>query len=98
MNREADVVIVGLGAAGGIAAHVLTRAGLDGVALEAGPRLDSSAMTLDEIRNDVRNWMAEPKSRGEVPTWRLDGAQVTDMLMVNAVGGTSIHYHAWSLR
>src|SRR3954454_25156730 len=98
MNRETDVVIVGLGAAGGIAAHVLTRAGLDVVALEAGPRLDPGSMSLDEIRNDARSWMSEPKSRGELPTWRLDGAQVTDMLMVNAVGGTSIHYHAWSLR
>ena len=55
-------------------------------------------MTLDEIRNDARNWMSEPKSRGEVPTWRLDGSQVTEMLMVNGVGGTSVHYHAWSLR
>ena len=98
MEREADVAIVGLGAAGGIAAHVLTRAGLDVVALEAGPRLAASQMTLDEIRNDARNWMSEPKSRGEVPTWRLDGSQVTEMLMVNGVGGTSVHYHAWSLR
>jgi gluconate 2-dehydrogenase alpha chain len=98
MERDADVAIVGLGAAGGIAAHVLTRAGLDVVALEAGPRLTGSQMTLDEIRNDARNWMSEPKSRGEVPTWRLDGSQVTEMLMVNGVGGTSVHYHAWSLR
>jgi gluconate 2-dehydrogenase alpha chain len=98
MEREADVVIVGLGAAGGIAAHVLTRAGLDVVALEAGPRLYASQMTMDEVRNDGRGWMSEPKSRGEVPTWRLDGSRVTEMLMVNAVGGTSIHYHAWSLR
>ena len=98
MERDADVAIVGLGAAGGIAAHVLTDAGLDVVALEAGPRLSASDMTMDEVRNEAHQWMSEPKSRGEVPTWRLDGSQVTEMLMVNAVGGTSIHYHAWSLR
>ena len=66
---ETDVVIVGLGAAGGIAAHVLTRAGLDVVALEAGPRLDPSMMAQDEIRNDVRSWLAEPLSR----PWRKPG-------------------------
>jgi choline dehydrogenase-like flavoprotein len=32
-----DVCIIGLGAAGGVAAHVLTAAGLDVVGLEAGP-------------------------------------------------------------
>ena len=99
----ADVVLVGLGAAGGIAADVLTRAGLNVVALEAGPRLDPGEMTLDEIRNDVRSWMSEPKARHEVPTLRTSPAgpaQPTPwpMLMVNAVGGTTLHYPALSIR
>ncbi len=68
----ADVVLVGIGAACGIAAHVLTAAGLEVVALEAGPRLDPSMMTLDEIRNDVRSWLTEPKAMHEIPTWRHD--------------------------
>ena len=37
-SDDPDVVIVGLGAGGSIAAHVLTEAGLRVVALEAGPR------------------------------------------------------------
>ena len=67
-----DVLIIGLGGAGGIAADVLTRAGLEVVALEAGPRRAPADMTLDELRNDVHAWLAEPKARGELPTWRAD--------------------------
>ena len=69
----ADVVLVGLGGAGGIAAQVLTGAGLDVVALEAGPRLGPGSMTFDELRNDVHGWLSDPKSRHEVPTQRFDG-------------------------
>ena len=36
--KKTDVVIIGLGAAGGYAALPLARAGLDLVGLEAGPR------------------------------------------------------------
>jgi gluconate 2-dehydrogenase alpha chain len=98
-----EVVLIGLGAAGGIAAHVLTAAGVEVVALEAGPRLDPSAMTLDEVRNDVRGWLSRPKSMHEVPTWRADdttpaGPSPWPMLMVNAVGGSTVHYPGLSAR
>ncbi len=101
--RDVDVVLIGLGAAGGIAAHVLTEAGMEVVALEAGPRVDASMMTLDEIRNDVRSWLSRPKSAGEIPTWRTDPSEPSvpspwPMLMVNAVGGTTVHYDCASLR
>ena len=98
-----DVVLVGLGGAGGIAAHVLTEAGLEVVALEAGRRLDAGLMALDEIRNDVRDWMAEPKARHELPTFRQGAAAATvpapwPTLMVNAVGGSTVHYPGLSIR
>ena len=70
----ADVAIVGLGAAGGIAAHVLTQAGLDVVGLEAGPRLTHDDFALDEIRMEVRAALAEPKALHEQPTWRDDAS------------------------
>ena len=60
-------MIVGLGAAGSIAAHVLTRAGLRVVALEAGPRREREEMTLDELRNEIDHWLCAPKSAGELP-------------------------------
>jgi gluconate 2-dehydrogenase alpha chain len=98
-----DVALVGLGAAGGIAAHVLTEAGLEVVALEAGPRLDASLMTSDEIRNDVRGWLSQPKAMHEIPTWRSSGSEAAGpspwpMLMVNAVGGSTVHYPGLSIR
>jgi choline dehydrogenase-like flavoprotein len=65
-----DVVLVGLGAANAIAADLLTAAGLDVTALEAGPHRRAEEMTLDEVRNDVRQWLAEPKAAHEQPVWR----------------------------
>jgi gluconate 2-dehydrogenase alpha chain len=100
---EADVAIVGLGAAGGIAAHVLTAAGLDVVGLEAGPRLTRDDHAFDEIRNDARAWLARPKALHEQPTWREDdsveaGPSPWPTLMMNAVGGTTVHYDGLSIR
>jgi gluconate 2-dehydrogenase alpha chain len=98
-----DVALIGLGGAGGIAAQVLTEAGLEVTALEAGPRLAPAAMALDELRNDVHEWLAAPKAHGEQPTWRSDataaaGPSPWPMLMVNAVGGSTVHYPGLSAR
>ena len=54
--RETDVVIVGLGAAGGVAAYPLAEAGLNVVGLEAGTWLDQRDFAPDEIRNNYRDW------------------------------------------
>lgn len=101
--QAADVVLVGLGAAGGIAAHVLTKAGLEVVALEAGPRVDARTVVFDEIGNDVRDRLSQPKALHEVPTWRPDesaaaAAAPWPVLMVNAVGGSTLHYPGLSAR
>src|SRR5262245_16664244 len=98
-----DVAIVGLGAAGGVAAHVLTEAGLDVAGIEAGPRMSSDDFRFDELHNDVHAHLSQPKAAHEVPTWRSDpdaaaGPSPWAMLMVNAVGGTSVHYEAMSFR
>jgi gluconate 2-dehydrogenase alpha chain len=82
---------------------VLAQAGLRVVALEAGPRLDASMMTLDEVRNDVREWLSQPKAAHERPTLRAhvgEDAVPTPWAtaMVNGVGGTTVHYAAVSPR
>ena len=53
---KTDVVIVGMGAAGGVAALPLTNAGLKVVGLEAGGWLNPRDFAPDELRNNNRNW------------------------------------------
>src|SRR5207244_12717307 len=52
--KETDVVIVGLGAAGGVAALPLAQAGLDVIGLEAGTWLTRKDFEPDELRNNYR--------------------------------------------
>jgi gluconate 2-dehydrogenase alpha chain len=99
----ADVVIVGLGAAGGIAALPLAQAGLDLVGLEAGTRLTRRDFAPDEIRNNVRDWpQAVQKANHEIPTHRPNPDTSTTRAashpMMNGVGGTTLHYWAQSWR
>jgi gluconate 2-dehydrogenase alpha chain len=98
-----DVVVVGLGAAGGVAVHPLTEAGLDVVGLEAGTWLDRRDFAPDEIRNNVRDWpMLVKKTEQERPTSRATASQTANQIgnhpMMNAVGGTTLHYWAQSWR
>jgi gluconate 2-dehydrogenase alpha chain len=95
--KKTEVLIIGLGAAGGYASLALARAGVKTVALEAGPRWNGLDFPMDEIRNDVRHFMSQPKFAQEIPTARADSNSVADrsgpaILMMNGVGGTSIHY------
>jgi gluconate 2-dehydrogenase alpha chain len=95
--KKTEVLIIGLGAAGGYASLPLARAGTKTIALEAGPRWNALDFPMDELRNDVRNFMSQIKFAKEVPTARPDSNSVADhsgiaILMMNGVGGTSIHY------
>ena len=101
--RETDVVIVGMGAAGGVAALPLAEAGLSVVGLEAGTWLDQRDFAPDEIRNNYRDWpMLVKKAEQERPTSRATSATTANQIgshpMMNAVGGTTLHYWAQSWR
>jgi len=102
--KPVDVAVVGLGAAGGVAVLPLARAGLKVAGIEAGTWLDPHKdYHADEIYNNVRGLVTTvPKAKREVPTFRTspDAAarQGANAPMMNAVGGTSIHYHAQSWR
>lgn len=102
--KKRDVVIVGLGAAGGVAALPLARAGLDVVGLEAGTWLTPEDFAPDELRNNVRGWpQAVQKANREIPTHRPNASapyspRAAVHPMMNAVGGTTLHYWGQSWR
>jgi len=101
---KADVCIIGVGGTGGIAAYVLANAGLNVVGLEAGPVLTKEDFPMNELSSRAgRNSMGDIKANKEIPTWRPNAN--TDAVragsihpMMNAVGGTTIHWCAQSWR
>ena len=103
--KTTDVVIVGLGAAGGVAALPLAQAGLEVVGLEAGTWLRRDDFAPDELRNNFRGWpQSVQKANREVPTHRPErhrapySPRPAIHPMMNAVGGTTLHYWAQSWR
>src|SRR6266436_9276287 len=69
--KGTDVVIIGLGAVGGVAALPLARAGLDVIGIEAGSWLTARDFAPDELRNNFRGWpQAAQKANSEIPTHR----------------------------
>ena len=101
---KTDVVVIGLGAAGGLAVLPLARAGLKIVGLEAGGWFQPKDHLPDEIRNNVRHWPhSVQKVNQEIPTARVgrDGPSLPRPAyhpMMNGVGGTSLHYWGQSWR
>src|SRR5205085_10977486 len=93
--KDTDVVIVGLGAAGGVAALPLAQAGLEVIGLEAGTWLTRRDFAPDGLRNNFRGWpQGVQKANQEIPTARATastpaGPRGTIHPMQNAVGGTS---------
>jgi len=102
--KGTDVVIIGLGAAGGVAALPLAQAGLEVIGLEAGSLMTRKDFAPDEIRNNVRGWPhGVQKANQEIPTSRATasaqtGPRGTIHPMQNGVGGTTLHYWAQSWR
>ena len=99
-----DVCIIGLGAAGGVAAHVLTEAGLDVVGLEAGPHWANADFPPDELTMYNRRNTLGAKFNAELQTLRDDEHSPTRPadyslgMMMNGVGGGSVHWGAWARR
>ena len=79
---EADVVVVGAGAGGGVVAAELTRAGRAVLVVEAGPLVDETTLPLDELDAFSRLYL----NHGLLTTW--DGA--VTMLSGSAVGGGTL--------
>ncbi|GAP55793.1 gluconate 2-dehydrogenase [Arthrobacter sp. Hiyo6] len=100
MTEEVDVLLVGVGAMGGLSAQVFAEAGLSVVGLEAGPFRPLDEFLPDELEHAyyTRGGLG-PKFQQETPRWREtadeeDSREATFSLgrMVNGVGGSAGHY------
>src|SRR5204863_2316760 len=76
--KETDVVVIGLGMAGGVAVLPLAQAGIEVIGLEAGSWLTRRDFAPDELRNNFRGWpLAGHETDGEAPTVRATAAAPT---------------------
>ena len=104
-SEIADIILVGLGAMGGIVAPVFAKAGLKVVAIETGPWRTNSDYLPDELGATYycRANMGSKFMR-ETPRWRRNADEPTQEAtfslgrMMNSVGGSVIHYGAWLRR
>jgi gluconate 2-dehydrogenase alpha chain len=101
-TEKTDVVIVGAGAAGGILAAELCKAGMKVVALERGPRLTTADFSpQDELRYFQRQDL-RPDIKRQPVTWRPNANARARPLPTqsygNQAGGGTVHYGAVSWR
>ena len=101
-TEKTDVVIVGVGAAGGILAAELARAGMKVIGLERGPRLTTADFNPhDELRYFQRQDL-RPNVKRQPVTWRPNAKARANPLPVlnygNQAGGGTVHYGAISWR
>jgi gluconate 2-dehydrogenase alpha chain len=99
--KKTNVVIVGLGAAGGVACLPLAQAGIDVIGLDAGPAPERPGYGTRRVEAERRVWPPGPqrlrakrRHRAQMPRNAIQGVHP----MMNAVGGTSIHYWGQSWR
>ena len=95
---RADVVIVGAGASGAVAARRLAAAGCSVVCLEQGDWVERSEFRGREVDwelSGLERWHASPNVRQRPEDYPIDESE-SDMvpLMYNAVGGSTILYGA----
>jgi gluconate 2-dehydrogenase alpha chain len=101
-TEKTDVVIVGVGAAGGILAAELAKAGMKVIGLERGPRLKTADFEPhDELRYFQRQDL-RPDPKRQPVTWRPNGNARANPLPTlsygNQAGGGTVHYGSLSWR
>jgi gluconate 2-dehydrogenase alpha chain len=113
-GMRADMVVVGLGAAGGVLASELAQAGLRVIALDKGPRYSDEDVELkhDELRYFVRQeisphmgddpitWRPHADATAQVLPWSTGPLALGPLFVPPSigVGGGTIHWAAWAWR
>src|SRR5205809_6587517 len=97
-TERTDVVIVGVGAAGGILAAELAKAGMKVIGLERGPRLTTQDFNPhDELRYFQRQDL-RPHPKRQPVTWRPNAdtraSAIPTQSYGNQAGGGTVHYGA----
>ena len=98
-----DVIVVGAGGGGPVAAKELAGQGLDVLLLEGGPRHADPEREWSRYENDANNqidgyFRVGPSDRFSSPAWFRELPQASHLWQVAGVGGTTLHYYANSLR
>src|SRR3979411_1121213 len=101
-TEKTDVVLVGVGAAGGILAAELGKAGMKVIGLERGPRLTTQDFNPhDELRYFQRQDL-RPNPKRQPVTWRRNAdvraTPIPTQSYGNQAGGGTVHYGAVSWR
>src|SRR5437879_2174706 len=101
-TEKTDVVIVGVGAAGGILAAELGKAGMKVIGLERGPRLATKDFApQDELRYFQRQDL-RPHPKRQPVTWRPNtnarATPIPTQSYGNQAGGGTVHYGSVSWR
>jgi choline dehydrogenase-like flavoprotein len=100
-DETVDFVVVGSGAAGGVVARELSRAGFSVLVFEQGPRLEAADFEHDELKyfflNGITNSPAmSPQTFRKLPTETAQIARggLLPATYARLVGGSSTHYTA----
>src|SRR5277367_3875557 len=101
-TEKTDVVIIGVGAAGGIIAAELAKAGMKVIGLERGPRFKTADFQpQDELRFAQRQEL-RPDIKRQPVTWRPNARSratpIRSLSYGNNAGGGTVHYGAVSWR
>jgi gluconate 2-dehydrogenase alpha chain len=112
--KQADVVIVGLGASGAVLARELTEAGMNVLAIEKGPDYgpDDFWLKFDELRYSARcgisptmdtdpiTWRPNRAATARVAPWAVGPGAGNPLFLPPSlgVGGGSIHWACWFWR
>lgn len=97
-QRKADVLIIGAGASGAVAAAHLAESGIEVVCLEQGGRVDNSEFWGDKPEWEFmagKRWHPNPNVRDLPNDYPVEVSESdVNPLMYNAVGGSTILYAA----